>query len=275
MEKESKKFNIKPFYKTADSLLRARIKTIDDVKNFYIGVNNLASEISSNQNFINEAGSIKYSDNIKLREGVNYILAYGQVIEKSKLFVKKSLKKVKLNAFLDKNPRERSEIIIKLKEAEVYFYNLKQEFEKYKKDQAEKDEITGKEMESLRNDIKKHDEEIKAIRDAKFIKQIKEDINIGPLSLKNGSVYYGKEYLKLTSQIKNLCVLFMQASKDIDWFVSDDSIREVLNAKDDLSRDGIEKVVSKLRCILRGKNKAIRIERRDNKGYMPIFNKIR
>lgn len=140
MEKVTKNISyIKPFYKTANTLLKMKVDTVEDIRNFYIGINNLASEVSLNTLFINELGSVEYSDNIKLHEAINYILGYGKVIEKSNLFTKTSIKKVNLNTFLEKNPRAENQIKTIQTEAQVYFSKTKKAIDSYSK--VEVDEL--------------------------------------------------------------------------------------------------------------------------------------
>lgn len=110
METKNKKFNIIRFRITANRLLKMSIDGIEDVKKFYVGVNNLAFQIASNAALINKLNSLRYDDNQKLFKGIIHILAYGQVIGKSELFAQKSstgllhVKKINLDAFFEKNP---------------------------------------------------------------------------------------------------------------------------------------------------------------------------
>jgi len=149
---------------TADALLKMSIKTVEDIKNFYIGINNLASEISSNQDFLVESGSVKYSDNIKLREAINHVFGYGIAVRKSKFFTKQLSKEVNLNAFLKKNPQAKFEIKIIEEKAQIYFYTLAEKVESLEKEGINKDkkikelqrvvksiqkELSGKEREDL------------------------------------------------------------------------------------------------------------------------------
>lgn len=121
------KTTIKPFYTTASKLLKMKVNNIEDVKNFYVGVNNLAAEISSNLVFMKELSLSKYNDNLKLLDGVNHILGYGQTVGRSNLFKEKSstgaltVKKVDLSLFFRLNPLAKNEIEDIQKEATEYF----------------------------------------------------------------------------------------------------------------------------------------------------------
>lgn len=119
---ETKTLRIKPFYTVANRLLRAKINTIEDVKKFYAGVNELASEIVLNSNLISELDSIKYGDDQKLIQAITHILGYGQVIGGYKDIF--AAKEITLYAFLEKNPRFRNRIGIIQKEATIYFNKL-------------------------------------------------------------------------------------------------------------------------------------------------------
>lgn len=142
----------KPFYATAKKLLEMKVSTIDEVKDFYVGVNNLASEISLNSAFIKELISLKYNDNLKLIRGVNHILGYGAAVGHSGLFAKQSLtafspaKEVSLVLFFQLKPRAKDEIEIAQKEAKAYFDT----FKKYTKEDRERDEGTRKMVEETR-----------------------------------------------------------------------------------------------------------------------------
>ncbi|MDO8451301.1 MAG: hypothetical protein Q7S76_00345 [bacterium] len=142
----------KPFYTTANRLLRAKVNTIEDVKAFYIGVNELASEIALNSILINELSSVQYSDNQKLTKAITYILGYGQVIGRySDLF---TAKEITLNAFLKKNPRFRNRIGIIQKEAGIYFNTLTKRVEELEKQNKEIKEEMVKKTEEFKRDIK-------------------------------------------------------------------------------------------------------------------------
>lgn len=98
------------------------VKTIADINRFYIGVNELASEIVLNSIFISELDSIKHGDDQKLIKAITYILGYGQVIGEYKdLF---AAKEVELKDFLKKNPRFNGGIRTVKKEATIYFNKL-------------------------------------------------------------------------------------------------------------------------------------------------------
>ena len=124
------------------------INTIKDAKKFYIWVNELAFQISSNEILINELSSVIYDDNQKLFKGITHILGYGQAVGRYKdLF---TAKEVKLNAFLKKNPRFRNRIGIIQKEATIYFSTLAKRVEDLERRDKEKD----KAIEELKRELK-------------------------------------------------------------------------------------------------------------------------
>ena len=130
MKKEIKKFNIKHFLKIINDLLRTKIKDIKDVKNFYIGVNNLASEISSHPTLIKKLKPFIYNNDQKLFKEVTYILGYGKVVERSKIFEQTTppsllaRKRVNLTGFFKKNLQIKNEITIVRNDAKLYFKKI-------------------------------------------------------------------------------------------------------------------------------------------------------
>src|SRR3989344_8454876 len=245
---KKKTSDIKPFYAIANRLLRARIKNIEDIKQFYTGVNDLASQMASNPVLITELSSPKYNDNRKLFKGITYILGYGQVIGSYKdLF---TAKEVKLDVFLKKNPRIKSEIRIIQKEARIYFNTLANRVE---------------ELEKRVEDLKK---EIKEIKDIKINSSAAEEISIGPLKYKNHSIFYGEKRLDLPPQLVRLCRLFMEKSQKQDTFVADDKLSEEAEASKRLSNKNMQKAISKLRRILKEENDRLYIKRVNKEGYI-------
>lgn len=100
------KLNIGPILGTADALTGMNIETLGDARNFFVGVNNLASQISLGGNLIlNESGqgltigqkalklsdsfnveNLAFADSIKLSNGITNIVGYGQAVQESGLF---------------------------------------------------------------------------------------------------------------------------------------------------------------------------------------------
>jgi len=269
LKKENKNKNTKPFYRVASDLLKLKIKTIEDVKKFYIGVNDLASQISSNSVFINELSSPKYNDNLNLLKGINYILGYGQMAGRSGLFAKKSLKKVNLDCFLEKNPQAKSEIKNIQKKATLYFKAIKKAIDSYSKEEVDKI------LENFKKEFDEKLEKIKEARDIKISPQAEKEFSMGPLKYKYPSIFYNDSRLELKPQLVKLCRLFMERSHKTDSFVSDDSIREAIMKEKPISLDNEQKLVSKLRRVLVGKNKLIKIKRVNNEGYTFIAQNIR
>lgn len=189
----NKTLYIKPFYATANRLLRAKINTIEDVRKFYIGVNELASEIALNSILISELDSVKYGDNQKLIKGITHILGYGQVIGKYKdLF---TAKEVKLNAFLKKNPRFRNGIGIIQKEARIYFNTLSKRVGELERRDKEKDETIAelKKDVELTREIKEAVKSIAATFPPDRVFKVELVGNAGGFSGETGASHKGKE----------------------------------------------------------------------------------
>lgn len=100
----------------------------------------------------------------------------------------------------------------------------------------------------------------------------KDDVVLGPLTYKNGGVYYKDSLLGLTPQAVKLCKLFIETP---DEFISDDTIQEAITNKSFISTENMQKIVSKLRTTLRKENKKLDIQRVSNKGYIFIAKEIR
>ena len=197
------------------------IRTIADVKKFYIGVNELASEIAQNSILISELDSVKYGDDQKLIKAITYILGYGQVIGRCRdLF---SAKEIKLNAFIKKNPRFKRGAEMVQEEATMYFHTLAKRVEELERQNKEMKEEMVKKMEELRKDIQ-------VLRDTKMLSAT-EEISIGPLKYKDYSVSCHGVPMHLPPQEARLCRLFMEKSRDNDSVLSDNSIEEEVSSK--------------------------------------------
>lgn len=113
------------------------------------------------------------------------------------------------------------------------------------------------------------------IKDEKKFTQVGDEICIGPLKYKDFSISYENVPLKLTPQLVKLCTLFIERNQNVDSFVSDNSIRDVVTVNDYISIKNIEKLVSKLRRVLKKENKHIKIQRINGQGYKLITENIR
>ncbi len=366
MKDENRKFNIEPLHTTADNLIGMEINTVGDVKNFYTGVSNLASQMVSDSAFLggldlamrgnyltlqsdgsyitpvsNILGvspdsdryssltttfrnnndvlgsidtlgvysggdsSLGLSTNLNnLASGVASVLGYGQVMGQSDLIIKSSMPSTRLNAteilwrsdevitspflytprevklddFLKEIPEIKNELRVVQKEAKEDFNKLNNIIEKIKEDSEEKDGKIVKqslEIKELKVHIDVLKKEIEEIRDLRYIFPEEKEIIIGNLKYKNSLVFYNTKRLDLSPQLTRLCRLFMDKSQTSDSIVLDDTIISFISVKSLISRDNMEKLVSKLRQILKNENRHIEIERISNQGYIFVAKNIR
>lgn len=281
MKDNSKKFYIKPLYKTANHLLRMEINTIEDVINFYIGVNNLASQISLNTSLIDELNSEKYRDNPSFLNRVSYILGYGQVLEDSKKFVQSLLpleglkiKEIKLYPFLAKIPQMKAAINIAQKEAHRNFKNFIDSLSK--EDLACLSKFIDVRVEDkVKEEIDKFKEEhLSGLENTETYYPMQEEFSVGPLEYKGQSIYYEEINMDLPPQLVRLCAFFMEQSKKEDPFAQDEDIEEIVSAKKRISKENMKKLVSKLRGLLKIKNENIKIKRISKGGYIFMADNI-
>lgn len=212
MENGNKKMNTNPFYTAANRLLRMKIRTIEDAIKFYVGVNNLAAQISSDSTAITGLGSRRYDDNPKLFKAIIHILAYGQVIGKTKLFAQKvptttsAVKKVNLDAFVKKNSEAKRKIKNIQEEATTYFNALEKIGEEFTKEDRENIKITKKMVEELYKQLmfkpqpqkKKHTVKLILPETARWEKVV--------LKMKDGlediEILYDGKHIKMASYIE-------------------------------------------------------------------------
>ena len=109
----------------------------------------------------------------------------------------------------------------------------------------------------------------------RYIFPEEKEIIIGNLKYKNSLVFYNTKRLDLSPQLTRLCRLFMDKSQTSDSIVLDDTIISFISVKSLISRDNMEKLVSKLRQILKNENRHIEIERISNQGYIFVAKNIR
>ncbi len=364
-KKEDEKIHNEPPFSTADMLADMEIRTLGDAKNFMVGVNNLASEISmgrvhtqagpltslhtlgsphgataittgpiypfdsTTQLSVAGADSFEAMTNSrlvigaadvdigKLNHGITSVLAYGQSVNDSAILFRPdnrtnmvlndaspfatydpyagtyrapvttglaqplslslsqeitspyifSPKDIGINP-AEEIPEMKAELRLAKKNAQETVARL----EKIEAEGKEKD----KEIENLRGTIEELRVEVKVIRDAKFIRPMQENVNVGPLSCKDGHIYYGKNYINFLPQERDLCQLLLQASKDNDSFVSSDTIEEIVGRKNGMTHKNMLKIVSKVRRRLREvSNSKIRIDPRNSDGFILVLKDIR
>ena len=125
MKKETKKLkktSIKIFYETANTLSKMKIEDIEDVKKFYLGINDLASQITSSPVLIKKLKTSIYDDDQPLFNEVAYILGYGLAVEESNIFTEKE--EIKLDLFIKETPQMKSLIVRTRIKAILYFKSL-------------------------------------------------------------------------------------------------------------------------------------------------------
>jgi hypothetical protein len=261
---------IKPFYEAANNLLKIKIRNFYDLTNFYVGANKLALQIYSNSSFVNDLSSGKYKDNPKLLRGVNRILGYGQMIDQLEVSWKQPPKELDPSDFLEKNPQAKKEIRASYKEAKIFFNKIKKATDSYSREEVDRmmENRDKKIIEQLR-------EEIKEIMKAKTSAPAEEEIKIGPLKYKYPSVFYNDSRLDLTPQLVRLCRLFMDKSRITDTYASEEAIMEAIETTRSISHKGMQKLISKLRLILKGEDRRIKIKRFSDQGYILEVNNIR
>lgn len=116
----------------AKNLLKEKVQSIDGVKMFIVGVNNLAYEILENEDFQKELRDGVYADNELFLTSVNYILAYGRKAkDNAQLFPREQIKEINLNNFLKKYPDSVYESQIATEKSELLFKFLGRENETF------------------------------------------------------------------------------------------------------------------------------------------------
>jgi DNA-binding winged helix-turn-helix (wHTH) protein len=121
-------------------------------------------------------------------------------------------------------------------------------------------------IDELNNEIS----EIDVIKKSKLNSNnlLKNEISIGPLSYKNGLIYYNESLIeRLDPQMRKLCYLFFIRKNE---FLSYKTIQDELSDSEYVTKENMQKVVSKVRTILKSKIKKNLINNVNGKGY--IFN---
>lgn len=165
--------------------------------------------------------------------------------------------------------------LIEAKKEAVRFFEKLESAEKDAKTKDQKIENQEKVIKSLRDQIDLIKKDINVIREAKFIGSLTEDFQVGQLSCKNSMVYYGRDYIHFPTQEKWVCLLLMQASKEKDSVVSENTLSESISTKNGLSHKNLQKLVSNVRRTLKRKNAKIQIKYLNGESFMMILNDIR
>jgi DNA-binding winged helix-turn-helix (wHTH) protein len=98
--------------------------------------------------------------------------------------------------------------------------------------------------------------------------KIKNDLIVGPFSYKNGLIYHNESLIeRLDPQMRKLCYLFFIRKNE---FLSYETIQNELSDSGYVTKENMQKVVSKVRTILKSKIKKDIIDNINGKGY--IFN---
>lgn len=93
-------------------------------------------------------------------------------------------------------------------------------------------------------------------------------LSVGPLSCKNGLIYYNESMIdNLTKQMIKLCFLFLMRKNE---FLSYETIQSELSDSDYITKENMQKVVSKLRNALKKRTHKNLIENVSGEGY--LFN---
>ena len=196
MESKATKTSDLPFYKIARKLLRAKIDSPKKANKFYIDVNNFASEIASDELFLYEISTQKYSDNKSLHDSIIRILGYGKAVEESRIFAdSQALQRVNLDSFLNKNDRRKNKIEIIKKEAHLLFKFTEQDFENL---QEEVRKLKENQEPAIRVSVEK-------IIDERSLSKIDQTIDLSPLVYKNRKIYYKDDEIDLPPQSITLC----------------------------------------------------------------------
>ncbi|HEY4514656.1 MAG: hypothetical protein A3B10_04650 [Candidatus Doudnabacteria bacterium RIFCSPLOWO2_01_FULL_44_21] len=256
MDKGPKLAGIKPFLKTANGLIRKRIKTIEDIKGFYVGINGLAAQVVSGSAVANTIRLESNADNLKLLKGIASILAYGEAARRSPLFADASLATLEVGAFLRTNPRIKTNERVIQKEATLYFNTLANRVKKLE-DEAKISKEDHVQIEVLK-------EEIRQIKEAGTSSVVEKDISVGFLGYKDRSIHYKGSRMKLAHQSVKLCRLLME---NPDAYVDDSTIGKRITNNGPLTHESIQKAVSKLRCDLREQHCKLAIEPVNKSGY--------
>lgn len=262
----------KPFYATASKLLKLKINNIEDVKNFYVGVNSLAAEISENRVFLKKLGSLRNDDKPRpITRAVNSILGYG-VVEGQSPTLFPQAKRVSLDLFSQWNRVAESEVEVVQKEATVYFNALKKETDSYTKEEVDKiiegiNKNWGDKLETVKKEAV--EEAISKMKPP----SIDDKIVVGDLVYKNRAISYKDDPIKLQKQSVRICRLLMESH---GMFVSDEKIKRAMTDRGRLKKGSIEKAVSLLRCDLLGRGCInVRINRVSGEGYRLEVKNIR
>lgn len=102
-----------------------------------------------------------------------------------------------------------------------------------------------------------------------------EVIVIGPLVYKNKRIYYDENKLDFKPQEVKVCKAIMKYALTEDCFIQDNDLIFAATVYDEVSRLNMQKIVSKIRRVLREENNKIDIESEYNSGYFVNFKDIR
>ena len=252
MDSKASALSIQTFLKTANRLLRKKIKTIGNMKQFYVGINSLAYQIISNPAFEFGIGSSRYDDNPKLLKAVASILAYGEIAGKTELISSKPIQTLELDPFLLRNPK--IEILIpKATEKAVVYFNLYKQYI----------ESTEEDRKKFFNELTKNEDFKEAV--ATVLKASSGDTKlvVGALEYRDSDIYFKGSRVKLTPRQIIICRLLMGTP---DKHVSDERLLDELGV-DSLECLNMQKLVSKIRPSLVEAGCRMTIKRSLRSGY--------